>query len=70
MTRIFQESSCDIGRDGGINAVEFVEKSGHDILDRRAFITAMRVAKMPALPNGQEQLSLLVPVSFELPDNS
>lgn len=58
------------GRDGGINGVEFVEKSGHDILDRRAFATAMRVAKMPALPEGHEELSLVVPVRFELPNNS
>ena len=58
------------GQDGAMNGVEFVEKSGHEILDQRAFKTALRVAKMPALPAGHTELSLLVPVRFELPNNS
>lgn len=57
-------------KDGDVKGVEFVEKSGHDVLDKRVFASALRISKMPALPNGQNQLSLVVPIRFELPDES
>ena len=57
------------GKEGSVNGVELVEKSGHDILDRRAFFVAAR-AKMPALPEGREEVSLVVPMRFALADKS
>lgn len=57
-------------QDGNVQGVQFVEKSGHDVLDRRAFAAAIRLGTMPALPEGTDELSLVVPVRFELPDNS
>ncbi len=57
-------------RDGDVSGIEFVEKSGHDVLDRRAFATALRISDMPALPEGREDISLVIPVRFKLPDNS
>ena len=57
-------------KEGAVNGVEFVEKSGYDILDRRAFAAAARLADMPALPEGREEISLIVPVRFTLPANS
>ena len=57
------------GKEGAVNGVEFVEKSGYDVLDRRAFAAAARVADMPALPEGREEISLVVPVRFILPNN-
>lgn len=57
-------------QDGNVNGVEFVKKSGFDILDRRAFATALRLDNMPALPAGHEDVSLIIPVRFKLPDNS
>lgn len=57
-------------KNGGVDGVELVEKSGHDILDRRAFTTALRLSNLPALPEGHDQLSLIVPVRFQLPSKS
>ncbi len=57
-------------QDGNVNGVEFVKKSGFDILDRRAFATALRLDNMPALPAGHDDVSLIIPVRFKLPDNS
>lgn len=57
-------------RNGGVDGVEIVESSGYDILDRRAFVTALHLSNMPTLPKGQQALSLIVPVRFELPGKS
>lgn len=57
-------------QNGAVDGVEFVEKSGFEVLDRRAFATAVRLANLPALPEGREELTLVVPVRFELPSNS
>lgn len=57
-------------QDGNVNGVEFVKKSGFDILDRRAFATALRLDNMPALPAGHDDISLIIPLRFKLPDNS
>ncbi|WP_262694772.1 energy transducer TonB [Kordiimonas aquimaris] len=55
---------------GNVEGVELVEKSGFEILDRKAFQMALRIQGMPALPEGRKQISLIVPLTFSLTDNS
>jgi len=57
-------------RTGDVEGVEFVEKSGFEVLDRKAFQMALRIKGMPALPEGRDQISLIVPLTFSLTNNS
>lgn len=55
---------------GDVEGVEFVEKSGFEVLDRKAFQMALRIKDMPALPEGRNQISLIVPLTFALTNKS
>ena len=55
---------------GTVDGVEFVEKSGFDVLDRKALQMALRIKGMPALPEGRDHLSFIVPLTFALENNS
>ena len=55
---------------GEIDGIEFVEKSGFEVLDRKAFLMALRIKGMPELPEGRDQMSLIVPLKFALNDKS
>lgn len=57
-------------RTGYVEGIEFVEKSGFEILDRRVLQMALRIKGMPALPEGRDQISLIVPLTFSLTNNS
>lgn len=57
-------------QNGDIEGVEFVEKSGSETLDRKAFQMALRIRNMPALPEGRDTVSLVVPLTFALRDKS
>lgn len=55
---------------GEIDGAELVEKSGSRLLDRSVLKAALKLDNIPALPAGQDQLALVVPVTFKIKDKS
>jgi len=58
------------GESGDVNGAELIEKSGSRELDRTVLKMALRLNDVPALPEGQKQVSLIVPVTFKIKDKS
>jgi len=54
--------------DGDGEGVEIIETSAHKLLGRNALHLALRLKGIPALPNGQENLSLVIPLTFQITD--
>lgn len=55
---------------GEIDGAELIEKSGSRVLDRSVLSAALKLDNIPALPAGQEQLALVIPVTFKIQDKS
>lgn len=55
-------------KNGGIQGAEIVGKSGNQALDRSALQLALRINDMPALPEGREQMSMIIPMKFQIKD--
>ena len=56
--------------DGNIEGVEIVERSGHKLLDQNALRLALRLKDLPALPADKDSLSLVIPMTFRIKDES
>ncbi|GEM_PF-2810033 len=60
--------SITIGDTGSLLKSELSKSSGYDVLDSEVILMAERAAPFPNFPEGfkQEQISLLIPVEFQL----
>lgn len=52
--------------DGTISHFEIVESTGQDVLDKSIPKLVERLSPLPALPNGQTELSFLLPLNWSL----
>ncbi|MFC3052941.1 energy transducer TonB [Kordiimonas pumila] len=60
----------EVSGSGLVKGVQITETSGSDILDAEAMRLALRVAKLPSLPEGLNQHSFVVPITFKLAEAS
>lgn len=60
------ELLLDLTAAGHLKSVKILETSGHTILDKTAMGQILSIDKLPALPEGAESGTLLVPLNFTL----
>jgi TonB family protein len=55
-------------KNGDVKGVEILENSGNEILDRSALKLALRINGLPTLPEGKNEVSMVVPMTFQIKD--
>ncbi len=53
-------------QDGSIQKAEILEASGHSILDKSALRSILALNELPALPEGQKSVSVIIPITYQI----